>query len=679
MADVRRNGFNRDMSCHWTAGTQNADTIGGVLEGLQSAASAILACSDRGPQTKTQTPIPASIRSTRPTPSAPSPGKASTNAGRPSIQPLATPNSAPSQASRTSKPGQVTPSPAAQTPKSNATILHPSVVSTQSLGATFATSTSTTPPEALIPIPKSPESSSLALSASAPFAPLLASELSPKQTPNNPPPAITTPLAISIGDASSELGSASPAASTNNKVSSRAGLIVGGVISGVILLTFLFTIYFCRRMKRKQHRRSLGYMSTAPMYKPWKKKEAERRNTIANLEGLLDLDRDRSKGRDRESVQAKPMRDRAVQFPTSAFAYERKGAASTLRPLTMPGPVFAPLRANRSSSLYSGSLLDGFGFLPQTFPPKARARSALLPPSRAGLQDGNAIVLNPFLTPSGLFKQKQKDSNPQSSTKAKTSAPRSDIYISRPYSIFDIADDELKGRERDSAISGLSKFEDMHPLSPSPLSHSSRAISHSGSRSQSRSRSRSISRSRASTPALSPSRSKTPSPSRLSQVSRVSSYATSTITKVERALVTVRDLDRDERMSLDVEQEYGYRLRELGARRADLNTQIGNGKVNVVGSKLKNEVVMILSEREVGDGNDSDGGEMRRGGGLEEWEEREMERRRKEREQAKARMYKGRIRPGMGVQKRGGGALGVERSQGEWEGSTQRRWTGWAG
>jgi hypothetical protein len=132
-------------------------------------------------------------------------------------------------------------------------------------------------------------------------------------------------------------------------------------------------------------------------------------------------------------------------------------------------------------------------------------------------------------------------------------------------------------------------------------------------------------------------------------------------------------------MSLDVEQEYGYRLRELGARRADLNTQIGNGKVNVVGSKLKNEVVMILSEREVGDGNDSDGGEMRRGGGLEEWEERERERRRKEREQAKARMYKGRIRPGMGVQKRGGGALGVERSQGEWEGSTQRRWTGWAG
>jgi len=147
---------------------------------------------------------------------------------------------------------------------------------------------------------------------------------------------------------------------------------------------------------------------------------------------------------------------------------------------------------------------------------------------------------------------------------------------------------------------------------------------------------------------------------------------------VERALVTVRDLDRDERLSLDVEQEYGYRLRELGARRADLNAQIGNGEVNVVGSKLKNEVLMIVSEVEVGGENDSEGDEVRQGGGLEEWEEREMERRRKERE--KAKLYKGRIRPGMGVQKRGGAAIGVERSTaGGWEGGRQRRWTGWAG
>ena len=147
---------------------------------------------------------------------------------------------------------------------------------------------------------------------------------------------------------------------------------------------------------------------------------------------------------------------------------------------------------------------------------------------------------------------------------------------------------------------------------------------------------------------------------------------------MERALVTVRDLDRDERLSLDVEQEYGYRLRELDARRVDLNAQIESGEVNVVGSKLKNEVIMIVSQVEVGAENENDSGEVRKGGGLEQWEEQEMERRRKERE--KARLYKGRIRPGMGVQKRGGGAIGVERSPaGGWEGGGQRRWTGWAG
>ncbi|KAK0103076.1 hypothetical protein ONS95_000746 [Cadophora gregata] len=669
MAGIRRNG-NRDMSCRWTAGTQVADTIRGILEGLQGAASPVLACSDQGPQTKTQSLIPASIESTLPTSSTGVSAEPSKSTGQPSNQPLATPESSPSQSSTNSSPANVTPSPAAQTTVADVTILHLSYVSTTSLRTTPVTFTTSTSPEvfSLAPTssqtssPTSPKASNIALSASVPFSSLHISQ-PPKQTPlPTPPSAFPEIFEDSSGGSSQGLGSSTPStSSTKNEVSSRAGLIIGGVIGGVIILAVLFTLYFCRRMKRKQHRRSLGYMSTAPMYKPWKKKEVERRNTMANLEGLLDVDRDRGNGRDGESLHAKPMRDRTVQFPTSAsaFAYEGKGAASaSSRPLTMPEQVFAPLRANRSSSLYSGSLLEGIELLPQTSPRRARAMSAHLPPTRSGFQDGNAIILNPFLTSSEMLQQNQR------STKAKRSPHRSDIYISRPYSVFDIAHDDFKGRQRDSAISGLSKFEDMHPLTPSPLTHSS----NSQSRSRSRSRSVTSSYSRASTPALSPSRSKSPS---ASQFSRISSFATSTITKVQRALVTVRDLDKDVRLSLDVEQEYGYRLRDLGGRdsgdfTSQYKTADSNRKSNAGGSNFKKDVVMIVGEREVGLEDESDN--AGRGGGLEAWDEREMQRRRKELEQAKMKAYKGRIRPGMGVQKKGGGAIGVE-----------RRWTGWGG
>ncbi|KAH7383566.1 hypothetical protein BKA64DRAFT_760350 [Cadophora sp. MPI-SDFR-AT-0126] len=662
MAAVRRNGSKRNMSCYWTAGTQNADTVGEVLEGSQGVMSVVLACSDRGPQTETQTPIPASVRSIRPTPPNASSAGSPNSTGRPSIQPFATPTSLPSQASRTSKLATGTPSPPDQNAKSNATILHLSVVSTAISRTIPEISMTSTAPGVLISLPNLSESSYLALSASIPFAPLLASQISSEQTLKHSPSSISVPLGISAGDSNSELDSSSSKV-PSNKASSHASLIIGGVICGVILLAFLLTIYFCRRMRRKQHRRSMGYMSTASMYKPWKKREVERKNTIANLEGLLDLDRDRHKGEGLGRGQAKPKRDRAVHFHSqvSAFAYEGKGAAAIWRPLTMPDPTFAPLRANRSSSLYSGSLMDGFDFFPET-PQRIRARSALLPSTKFGLQDGKDATQDPFLTPSEILRNKHRDGNGQLKSTAKTSPPRSDIYIARPYSIFDIADDELKSSERDSAISGLSKFEDMHPLSPSALTQSSRSRYQPGSRSISRSRPGPMSRSRASTPALSPSRSETPPPSP-SQFSGVSSNSSSTPTKVERALATVRDLDKDVTLSLDVEQEYGYRLRELGARRADFNTQVGERKVNVVGSKLRNEAVMIVSERDLGNGNQSDDPDVGGGrGGLEEWEEREMERRRQEREQPKVRVYTGRIKPGMGVQKRGGGAIGVQRS-----------------
>lgn len=357
-------------------------------------------------------------------------------------------------------------------------------------------------------------------------------------------------------------------------------------------------------------------MSATPKFKPWKKKEAERRNSVANLEGRPNFDIG-SGNREEEWRPVKPMKARTVHFP--AFSYAEKGGDS--RPLTMPDPGFAPLRANRSSSLYSGSLYNSFPT--EHLPP--RARSAVLPPTRAGLGEGD--VVNPFMTPSELLRQKKM----QQSVSATNTLPRSDIYIARPYSVFDIADDDVKDRDRDSGISGLSRNNKSRRLS-SPSSAASATSDSTTSRSA--------------------------SPSRFSQGS---TYATSSVTQVQRALVTVRDLDSDIRLSLDVDQEYGYRengvrairIRGLDAKRMKINAE----------NKLKNEIVVVVSER------------VESGGGLEEWEEREMERRRRERE--KARLYKGRIRPGMGVQKGGGlGALGVQRGTGGEELGVQKRWTG---
>ncbi|KAG4429898.1 hypothetical protein IFR05_014618 [Cadophora sp. M221] len=357
-------------------------------------------------------------------------------------------------------------------------------------------------------------------------------------------------------------------------------------------------------------------MSTAPKFKPWKRKEVERRNTIANLEGLPNFDNGNGNGEE-EWRPVKPMKDRTVQFP--AFSYAGKG--SDLRPLTMPEPAFAPLRANRSSSLYSGSLFNSFPT--EHFPP--RARSAHLPRTHAGLGEGD--VLNSFMTLYELLRQKKI----QQSALTESALPRSDIYIARPYSVFDIADEDVKGRQRDSGISGLSKTNKSRRLSSS--SSAASATSH-------------------------PSTSRSDSASRFSQGS---TYATSSVAQVQRALITVRDLDSDIRLSLDVDQEYGYRKNGFGVTQA-ADLEVKRVEINAE-SKVENDIVVVIRER------------VESGGGLEEWEEREMERRRRERE--KARLYKGKIRPGMGVQKGGGkGELGVQR--GPWGGElgVQKRWTG---
>lgn len=149
-------------------------------------------------------------------------------------------------------------------------------------------------------------------------------------------------------------------------------------------------------------------------------------------------------------------------------------------------------------------------------------------------------------------------------------------------------------------------------------------------------------------------------PRRDSGYSAASKHTTSTTTKVAGALVTVRDLDTGVRLSLDVEQDHGY-------RRVDVLQEVKKEEIGA--SKLKNEIVMIVGEREVVESDNEMVGRDSRGG-LEDWEEREIERRRKEAE--KARNYKGQLRLGMGVQRSVRERKAREMRQGV---GVQRRWT----
>ncbi|KAH7330424.1 hypothetical protein BKA65DRAFT_565785 [Rhexocercosporidium sp. MPI-PUGE-AT-0058] len=510
--------------------------------------------------------------------------------------------------STTSRPQLITPS---LSPNSQTTILLAPIQSTLStLYISIIQSPSSSPSQ---PSAK-PESSSILLSATIPLQLLGPSITSPSfQT--------SSPDSISSSDnGTSELDSFSTSPFSGG-IRSQAGGILAGVIGGVILLALLITLFFCRRSRRKQHRQSLGYTSSARKYRPWKKKEVERRNVIANSEGPLDDD-DGGGHRKPDTTN-----DKTIQIPI--FSYAGKGNGSNSPPLKIPEPAFvssfAPLRAYRSSSVYSGSLYDSLAT--EHFPP--RARSALLPPPPAGITEANVYggIANPFMTPSELLKQV----GVRDGGFAAKPLPRSGIYIARPYSMFDIAyDHDEKDRERDSGISGVSNGNRNNFRHLSSSSSSTSIASETSNYSTARSDS-------------------------LLRLSQISTDATS-ITKVQRALVSVRDLDTDVQLSLNNGQYYRYKTGPFEITQVvDLATR-RRMKREMEESKLITEV---------------DGG-VKTGGGLEPWEEREIKRRM--RGIQKARLYTGRIRPGMGVQKRGGGTLGVQRNPWEGEVRVPRKW-----
>ncbi|KAL2067458.1 hypothetical protein VTL71DRAFT_1883 [Oculimacula yallundae] len=679
MAVLHRNGYVRGMNCYMTT-VQAGGAVPKNLGGPGASASTILSCIDggspvtAGPSTRPQnstlagslptsrstfnsssstilpltTSTSTSAQVTLPSTSTQritAPTRSILNTVSSPVQPLATsspsqPTASPIQSqpvlSSTSTTSTALPSTQPPTTTISLQIVSSTSISSQrtSPAATQSSSTqpvpttpftSTTQP-ALSPSPaQSPTSnstttspiSSLFLNATLPASPTLPSAAPSIQTPDS-----------SAEREFSGSGSALGPESQIGGITSKAGIILGIIIPVVLILAASLTIFCCQRNRRKQRRRqSLGYVPTTPKFQPFKRSEAKRqhsnfRNTIAYSEGLMDIGIG-------DRTSRKPMRDRSVQFPILEYL----GKDSSSRPLpTMPGQAFAPLRVNRSSSIYSGSFYDSL--TGANFP---QQRSSTPLPQLFGTLLAEDNITNPFLTPAELERErKTRTMDPSAGANALL---RPDVYTARPTSGFDLIEDdskkrnasqqEVKDKDRDSAISDLSSTKLTKPL---PLFSS-------------------LSR-RPSTPDLT-------RPESLSALS--SSSSASAITRLERDIISFRPPLDSNNYALNVGHQFGYSpSREFGMLGKGFDFEMKsarpkmqeNGSISGSGSALKNEIVLVVGERD----SRSSVGTL-----MEEWE---MERKAMEADRVKR--YRGMIKPGMGV----------HRDFGEWALGVQKRWTG---
>jgi hypothetical protein len=133
---------------------------------------------------------------------------------------------------------------------------------------------------------------------------------------------IITPTAEAASQQTQAIGIGINEAPAPGKSSNVAAIIVGTIL-GVLLLISPFVFFLYRRhTRRQQHRRSIGGIEKDSMFRPWKRSEINLRRKTSSTAPL---------------------------YPSEKRPRE----------LSMPEPVFAPLRPNRSSSLYSGSILNG--------------------------------------------------------------------------------------------------------------------------------------------------------------------------------------------------------------------------------------------------------------------------------------------------------------------------------
>ncbi|KAJ5050806.1 uncharacterized protein L3040_002675 [Drepanopeziza brunnea f. sp. 'multigermtubi'] len=399
----------------------------------------------------------------------------------------------------------------------------------------------------------------------------------PTSSPS-PKSAISPPAGSQLPDS---LGTSLP--DTNGSLvprNSRDFSQTGGVIGGVVLvLAILVILYFCRKARREPRHRSIrGAPSSFRFLKPWKVK--------ANLEELL-------------SQREREKQDYGLPMAQPIYSSDNMAVASDGYRLAMPEPSFAPLRANRSSSLYSGSILNG---LPQYFPPSPNTPTwtLVIPKTCTGPR---ARGLSGYFEGTGDQEQRKPFFR-----------PRSENNIDRVYSAFDIQDGE-KIRARPLSVAS-SVMKDMEGGNVSLLRHDPHARPWSAY-------------------------------SRRSSVYSTSTY-TSAPKFAPRINTTTRDLDADLRLSPDMDQENGIRNPSNMAAKNQLLIKPSTSSYMFTGSsKLRNEMEMVVGGREATSAEDREGGVEVGALGEEGDYEDEAERAMME----KARRYKGKIRPGMGVQK----------------------------
>ncbi|KAK6581934.1 hypothetical protein PZA11_005631 [Diplocarpon coronariae] len=321
--------------------------------------------------------------------------------------------------------------------------------------------------------------------------------------------------------------------SAQRSITPQAGGIIAAVLLSVLLFAALLTLLSrrCRRREVKaeeEERQSPSDLSPffgamRKSFRMWKtdnRYTAERNSATNSSWGK----RQKMKIVDGNGMQV----DTEVQLPMPP----------------KPSSAYAPLRANRSSSLYSGSLINGFdgsylGPLP-----------SLQPQPQPHIQPTEQRTF-PFLRTSRINTLQQLQSYPSTSYTS-NSGMRQDTYIERPYSAFGV-------------VGGAVFLPSLHPELGARCRVPDARQSIGGRVLAMELKARRDSVVSVDSVESAPSLSRSSLVSNVSKTSSTGSgsgYASSVIEPktFDLDLGTVRDLDAGVRLPLDVEQDLGFRF-----------------------------------------------------------------------------------------------------------------------